>query len=284
VAQQLSRLNASVYAEQQKRITESEQQFRAELRQSLLFALLTGVVVSAGGILRMRWLERRAAEQREHAEETTDEIRKLSMRLRHAQEEERRAISRELHDEVGQTLTALRMELGTLERLRAAGKEEFDTRLAELKGMAEQTLHVTRDIAAGLRPSLLDDLGLAAAVQKQARELSKRTGVVVDVSVEGGFEGLRDPHRTSVYRIVQEALTNCAKHARAQRIEVRLANRGDGLELIVVDDGIGFQRERTPVAGLGLIGMEERVRELGGTAVVRSAPGQGTSIRVSVPL
>jgi signal transduction histidine kinase len=273
-----------VYAEQQKRITESEQRFRNELRQSVLFALLTGIVVSAGGILRMRWLERRAAEQRERAEETTEEIRKLSTRLRHAQEEERRAISRELHDDVGQTLTALRMELGTLERLRVADTPEFETRLAELKAMAEQSLHVTKDIAAGLRPSVLDDLGLAAAVQKQAREFSKRTGVVVDVAVDGPLEGLRDPHTTYVYRIVQEALTNCAKHARAQRIEVSLTDHGDSVELIVADDGVGFNRERTSTAGLGLIGMQERVRELGGTVVVQSAPGQGTSIRVSIPL
>jgi signal transduction histidine kinase len=284
VAQQLSQLNTSVYAEQQKRITESEQRFRNELRQSALFALLTGIVVSAGGILRMRWLERRAAEQRERAEDTTEEIRKLSTRLRHAQEEERRAISRELHDDVGQTLTALRMELGTLERLRVADTPEFETRLAELKAMAEQSLHVTKDIAAGLRPSVLDDLGLAAAVQKQAREFSKRTGVVVDVAVDGPLEGLRDPHTTYVYRIVQEALTNCAKHARAQRIEVSLTDHGDSVELIVADDGVGFNRERTSTAGLGLIGMQERVRELGGTVVVQSAPGQGTSIRVSIPL
>jgi signal transduction histidine kinase len=282
-ADQLSELNASLYAAQQRRTTESEQWFRSELTKSVLFAFLAGVVVSTGGIRRMRSLERKAAAARECAEQTTEEIRQLSVRLRQAQEEERRTISRELHDDVGQQLTAMRMELGTLERLRADG-HEFEARLAELKGMAEQSLHVVRDIAAGLRPSVLDDLGLPAAVQKQAREFSKRTGVVVTVSVDGSFERLRDPHRTYIYRIVQEALTNCAKHSDAQSISVTLIARPDRIELTVADDGVGFDASRLRTGGLGLIGMEERVRELGGVADIRSGPGQGTAIHVSTPL
>ncbi|MGH9140757.1 MAG: sensor histidine kinase, partial [Vicinamibacterales bacterium] len=154
VARQVSELNASVYAEQQRHTTQSEQWFRSELTKSVLFAFLAGLVVSTGGIQRMRSLERKAAAERDRAEQTTEEIRQLSVQLRQAQEEERRTISRELHDDVGQQLTAIRMELGTLERLRADHGHEFDARLAELKGMAEQSLHVIRDIAAGLRPSV----------------------------------------------------------------------------------------------------------------------------------
>lgn len=283
VAQELSRINTSVYAQQQRRITESEQWFRGELTNSVFFALLTGVIVSAGGILRMRWLERRASEERQRAEETTDEIRKLSTRLRHAQEEERRTISRELHDEVGQTLTAMRFELGTLEGLRGSDAE-FDSRLREVKGLAEQSLHSIRDIAAGLRPSVLDDLGLPAAVQKQAREFSKRTGVTVSVSVDGPFDRLSDTHRTDIYRIVQEALTNCAKHAHAHRITVTLRDSGAHIDLAVTDDGVGFGGDRRGQAGLGLIGMAERVRELGGVIDVRSIPGEGTTIQARIPL
>jgi signal transduction histidine kinase len=284
VAQELWQLNASVYAQQQRRTTESEQWFRSELRKSVLFALLAGVVISGGGVLRMRALERRATEQRQQAEETTAEIRNLSVQLRHAQEEERRTISRELHDDVGQQLTAMRMELGTLERLRGGNSGEFGARLAELKGMAEQSLHVIRDIAAGLRPSVLDDLGLPAAVQKQAREFSKRTGVTVSVTVDGRFDDLRDPHRTYIYRIVQEALTNCAKHAHPNQIAVTLVKRTERIDLTVADDGAGFDADRMRRGGLGLIGMEERVRELGGRAEVRSSRGQGTTIHVTVPL
>jgi signal transduction histidine kinase len=283
VARELSGINASVYAQQQGRITESEQWFRRELMNSVLFALLAGVIVSAAGILRMRWLEARATEQRQHAEATTAEIRRLSARLRHAQEEERRTISRELHDEVGQALTALRMELGTLERLRLS-EGGFEARVRELKDIAEQSLHSVRDIAAGLRPTVLDDLGLAAAVQKHAREFSTRTGVAVGVSVEGLFDQLSDTHRTDIYRIVQEALTNCAKHAQAHRISVSLLERNGHIELTVSDDGVGFAQERRARGGLGLIGMEERVRELGGVIAVRSVPGQGTTIQAQIPL
>jgi signal transduction histidine kinase len=284
VAQELSEINATVHAQQQRRTTESERWFRRELIKSVLFALLAGIVISTAGILRMRWLERRATEQRQRAEEITQEIRNLSVQLRHAQEEERRTISRELHDDVGQQLTAMRMELGTLERLRTAGDGEFDARVAELKAMAEQSLHVVRDIAAALRPSVLDDLGLAAAIQKQAREFSKRTGVDVFVNVDGPFDVLRDPHRTYIYRIVQEALTNCARHANARHITVTLVDRGAATELTVADDGVGFDSTRPPKNGLGLIGMEERVRELGGVARVQSVPGRGTTIQATIPL
>ena len=284
VAQELSEINATVYAQQQRRTTESERWFRSELTKSVLFAVLAGIVISGAGILRMRWLERRASEQRQRAEEITQEIRNLSAQLRHAQEEERRTISRELHDDVGQQLTAMRMELGTLERLRTASDGEFDARVAELKAIAEQSLHVVRDIAAALRPSVLDDLGLAAAIQKQAREFSKRTGVDVSVNVDGPFDVLRDPHRTYIYRIVQEALTNCAKHAHARHITVTLVENGGATELTVADDGVGFDSTRLPKNGLGLIGMEERVRELGGVARVRSVPGQGTTIQATIPL
>ena len=280
VARELSQISTAVYTQQQQRTTESEQGFRARLIDSVFFALVAGVVVSAGGILRMRWLERREANERRRAEETTAEIRKLSARLRHAQEEERRTISRELHDEVGQKLTAMRMELGTLERLRG-DDTEFDARLRDVKGLAEQSLHSVRDIAAGLRPAVLDDLGLPAAVQKQAREFSRHTGVSVVVSVEGEFGGLADTHRTYVYRIVQEALTNCAKHAHATRITVGLFDHGDRVRVTMTDDGVGFAA-RMP-HGLGLIGMEERIRELGGTIAIRSAPGQGTTIEASIP-
>ena len=284
VAQELSEINATVYAQQQQRTTESERWFRSELIKSVLFALLAGVVISTAGMLRMRWLERRATEQRQRAEETTAEIRSLSVQLRHAQEEERRTISRELHDDVGQQLTALRMELGTLERLRSASDGEFDARIAELKTITEQSLHVVRDIAAALRPSVLDDLGLAAAIQKQAREFSKRTGVDVSVNVDGPFDVLRDPHRTYIYRIVQEALTNCAKHANARHITVTLVDRGATTELTVADDGVGFDSTRPPKSGLGLIGMDERVRELGGVARIQSTPGRGTTIHLTIPL
>ena len=282
VADNLADLNASVYAAQEQQTELSEQQFRYDLRQSLLFAVLAGLIVSVAGIVRMRSLEKRGADQRRHAEETALEMRNLSARLRHAQEEERRTISRELHDEVGQLLTAMRMELGALERERD-DPAAFEARVADLKGLAEQSLHLIRGIAAGLRPSVLDDLGLGAAVQKQAREFSQRTGIPVAVSVGGQFDRLDDQGAIYVYRIVQEALTNCAKHSRAKAVEISLTGRPDWYELTVRDDGAGFNYPVVGHAGMGLLGIEERVRELGGSVSVRSRAGQGTVIDVRVP-
>ena len=283
VAEELTDLNSSLYEQQQRRTTESESRFREDLIRSVFFALLAGVVVSAAGILRIRWLERRAHQQHQQAEQTGEEMRNLSVRLRHAQEEERRTISRELHDEVGQKLTAMRMELGALERLRTAGHSEFSVSLAQVKELAEHSLRMIRDIATGLRPSVLDDLGLGAALQKQAREFSKRTGTPVSVTIEGGFTGLGDRQRTYVYRIVQEALTNCAKHARARQISIRLLDQDEQIDLTVMDDGIGFDRAKAAHSGLGLVGIEERVRELGGVIGVQSAPNHGTTIRTTIP-
>jgi len=283
VAGELATLSASLYDQQQLRTTESESRFRQEVIRSVLFAVLAGIAVSAAGILRMRWLERRALEQHQRVEQTGEEMRKLSVQLRQAQEEERRTISRELHDEVGQKLTALRMELGVFERLRTAPHAEFNTALADAKTLAEQSLRMIRDIAAGLRPSVLDDLGLGPALQRQAREFSKRTSVPVSVSVEGEFTQLDDRQRIYVYRIVQEALTNCAKHAHARWIAISLVDGSLQTELTVRDDGVGFDRVAAPHHGLGLIGIEERVREIGGEVIIHSAPGHGTTIHVRIP-
>jgi signal transduction histidine kinase len=241
------------------------------------------VLVSAAGILRIRWLERRARQQHHAAEQTSKEMRNLSIQLRHAQEEERREISRELHDEVGQKLTAMRMELGTLERLRKIGDGQFDSSLVEIKGLAEQSLRIIRDIAAGLRPSMLDDLGLGPALQKQVREFSKRTNTPASVEIEGDFGGLGDRQCIYIYRIVQEALTNCAKHAHARQIAFQMAGNHEGIDLKIVDDGVGFDPQRTAHSGLGLIGIEERVRELGGQIAIQSSPERGTIIHVNIP-
>jgi signal transduction histidine kinase len=283
IAGELAGFNRTLYLQQQKRIQESERQFRSDLQWSVFYAVLAGIAVSAAGIFRIRQLERRAQQQHERAEQTSAEMRSLSVQLRQAQEEERRTISRELHDEVGQMLTAMRMELGTLDRLRASDSAEFGAAVAQLKGLAERSLRLIRDIAAGLRPSLLDDLGLGPALQKQAREFSKRTGTPVSVTLDGSADELSDRQRTYVYRIVQEALTNCSKHAHSHHVSIQLSDRNGATELTVVDDGIGFDPAQSAHSGLGLIGIEERVRELGGTIRIQSSPGHGTSLHVTIP-
>lgn len=283
IADEIARLNNAFYRQQQERIRSSEQEFRDDLKRAVFFTLLAGIIVSAASIVRIGWLERQALAQHEQAARTGEELRHLSTRLRHAQEEERRTISRELHDDVGQKLTAMRMDLGTLEHLRTGDPREFNESLNEVKSLAEQSLRLIRDIAAGLRPSVLDDLGLGPAIQQQAREFGRRAGVRVSVSMDGDFDHLSDRQRTYVFRIVQEALTNCAKHSRARQVAIAMRMDNGRTELTIADDGVGFDPGKVLHSGLGLIGIEERVRELGGSVALESAEGKGTTIRVGIP-
>jgi signal transduction histidine kinase len=131
---------------------------------------------------------------------------------------------------------------------------------------------------------MLDDLGLVPAIEWQARDFSRRAGVPVNVQVDGRLDDLPEAHRTSVFRIVQEALTNCARHAHAQNIHITLHGRDGRLSLEVQDDGVGFGPRDSRGKGLGLIGMEERVGELGGTIEILSQPRQGTLVRVELPV
>ncbi|MEN6604694.1 MAG: sensor histidine kinase, partial [Bryobacteraceae bacterium] len=193
-------------------------------------------------------------------------------------------IARELHDQVGQMLTAVRMEVGGLAQLRGTDDGQFHARAQEARQIVEQALRAVRDIAMGLRPSMLDDLGLAPAIEWQARNFSRRSGVPVDVRVDGDLDGLPDSHRTCVFRVVQEALTNCARHARARSITISVHGRDGLLSLVVQDDGSGFGIHDSRGKGLGLIGMEERVGELGGHFEVLSQPQKGTLIRVELPV
>jgi signal transduction histidine kinase len=176
------------------------------------------------------------------------------------------------------------MELGSLERLRAGGETDFHEHLGEAKELAEQSLRTIRDISSVLRPSVLDDLGLGAALQRHARLFSKRSGTSVTVHLEGELDQLPDRHRTYVFRMVQEMLTNVAKHSQAKSIAVNLRGESDLLTLTVTDDGVGFEPEQVRGKGLGLIGIEERVRELGGSLRVQAEPGRGVRIEVTIGL
>jgi signal transduction histidine kinase len=284
ITDEIARLNASIYRDQSDKLNASEWEYRNDLRRVMNLVLLAGIVVSAASIARIAWLERRAQNQHEQAERTSEEMRSLSTRLRNAQEEERKTISRELHDEVGQKMTALRMQLGSLDRLHLMDEAEYQDRLAGIKNLAGESLRIIRDIAAGLRPSLLDDLGLGPALQRQAREFTRHAGMPVALEISGDLNDLPDRHRTNIYRIVQESLTNCAKHSKARRVSVRVREEDGRLALSVSDDGVGFEVERTLHAGLGLIGIEERVRELGGTVRIDSERGKGTRIDIIMPL
>lgn len=136
----------------------------------------------------------------------------------------------------------------------------------------------------GLRPSMLDDLGLAPALEWQGREFSRRMGVPVTVQIEGELEHLNDPQRTCIYRVVQEALTNCARHSGAQNIRVAVRGQPNLIRVTVQDDGIGFEPEVRMPGRLGLLGIQERVKELDGSVEISSRPRQGTIVTVEVPV
>jgi len=155
-------------------------------------------------------------------------------------------------------------------------------RITHAKATVEQTLRLVRNIAMLARPSMLDDLGLSPAISWQTKEFRRATGVEVETKIDPEADALPENYRTCIYRIVQEALTNCARHASATRIQLSLKYSGNALCLSIRDNGVGFDRARNS-RGLGLVGMEERVRELGGRIMVKAAPGAGTQIEVELP-
>ncbi|MEW5975652.1 MAG: sensor histidine kinase [Acidobacteriota bacterium] len=284
IAAEIQDLNEVVYRQERENVAASEREFQDYLARITLLALITGLGAAAVSIFRSSRLERRAELQRQRTERAEQELRLLSHQLVRAQERERKSISRELHDEVGQMLTALRMELGNLEEFRLSDGHQFQEHLSEARDITRKTINAVRDLAMGLRPSILDDLGLPAAIEWQAHEFSRRSGVPVTVSIDGDFQSLSDTESTCAYRVVQEALTNCARHAQATSIQVGLRGDRNTLTLSVEDNGVGFRRETSSSQGLGLVGIEERIRELGGKVSISSKAGEGTQLIAEIPL
>lgn len=227
-------------------------------------------------ILRLEGEVQRRLVESVHAQASLQE---LSAKLVRAQEEERRNLSRELHDEVGQSFSAVLMEAENMLDLEPA--TQVRQHLEAIRGLAEKGMNEIRNMALLLRPSMLDDFGLVPALDWQARETAKRTGMRVQVASEVADE-LPEEHKTCIYRVVQEALNNCARHAQASAVQVDVRTESNQIMLSVQDDGSGFDTVR--VRGLGLLGMEERVRHLGGSFEIDSKPGRGTLLQVRLPL
>ena len=283
IAQEIEELNNSNLATRRAEVTRQFEAFRSGLDKLLWQSLLLGLIVAITAVIRLRILERRSEEQRSIAEEAERQMRLLSQQLVATQEEERKKLSRELHDHVGQMLTALRMELGRIDRASTPGSGAVPSAVAECRQLVDNMVRTVRDLALGLRPSMLDDFGLQPALEWHIRDVSRRHGLTIDLIADGEFDDLPDQHRTCVYRVVQEALTNCVRHSRATRIEVRLSGRSSGLEVSISDNGIGFDRAARH-EGLGLRGIEERVRELRGVVQFRSSKGAGTALWIALPM
>lgn len=283
IAQEVEELNNANLAEQRAEVTRRYAAFRGDLRRLLWQSVLLGLAVALTVVFRLRVLERRSEEQRAIAEEAGRQTRELSQRLVATQEEERKGLSRELHDHVAQVLTALRMELGRIERGRSPADKRLGEAVSECKQLVDKMFRTVRDLSLGLRPSMLDDFGLRAALEWHVRDVTRRYGLDVDLNVDGEFDNLSDRHQTCVYRAIQEALTNCVRHAKAHSVRVNVTRDDDGLHAFVTDDGIGFETAGRR-DGLGLRGLDERVKELDGDMTITSARSQGTTIEMHLPL
>lgn len=255
---------------------------RLRLIVMLLATLCVGILLAAFTVRRTLALESELKKRYDEGVRAQQELKELSARLVSAQEEERRAISRELHDEVGQSLSALLMEAGNAAASVPQASAEVRRHVESIKKLAEASVNVIRNMTLLLRPSMLDDFGLVPALEWQAREVSKRTGLRVHVSAEESAAELSDEFKTCIYRVVQEALHNCARHSRARNVKVVVKQEPSRIVLSVEDDGHGFDSRR--VRGLGLVGMEERVNHLGGAFEIESHPGAGTKVAVELPL
>ena len=283
LARELTIINNNNLHQERQRFEASQESLRRFLVGMISIALIIGVLVAGLTIYRVFVLEKAHVRQRMEIEETQNDLRRLSQRLVQLQEGERRSLSRELHDQVGQTMTALGIQLGNIESLKDKDEGIFRQRLEDLKRLNADAMRTVRDLAMGLRPSMLDDIGLEAALQWQGREFSRHTGVPSRVQVDGSLDGLTDAQKTCIYRVVQEALTNCARHAKASNVVVSISTEDRNVDVVVRDDGIGFDAAQAN-GGLGLLGMRERVQALDGSLNISSQPQSGTTIRVQIPV
>jgi len=209
-----------------------------------------------------------------------DERRRSGKLVLRAQEEERRRLARDLHDEVNQALTAILLRL---EALAQDSPPEHAEEVAELKRLASRAMDELLNLARQLRPAALDDHGLVPAIEAQLRVFTERTGIFAELSTEGDPAGLDEEQQTALYRVTQEALVNAGRHGGGSRVQVELATIRGATELRVRDDGGGFEPAAVRGDGLGLDGMAERARLVGGELDVRSAPGAGTEVTMRLP-
>ena len=261
--------------------------FRVKLLALLVLTVLGGSALAG---ITLWWLLRLEHESQLRFTEvvsTQQELKRLSAELLSAQESERRRISRELHDEVGQVLSAIMLGLGNLRSaLRDKNTEEALRQLQQVEDMTQRNASVVRNISLLLRPTMLDDLGLIPALRWLAREVSRAGSMEVDLMAEPFVDDLPDEHRTCVFRIVQEAVRNAARHSGASQVRIyveeRVEENAASLRLSVQDDGKGFDPSQE--RGLGILGMQERVMRLGGTFQVDSRPGSGCIFTFALPL
>ena len=221
------------------------------------------------------------------ARQMQENLRNLSNQILHVQEAERKRISRELHDEVGQALTALDTNLAMLQRNGALDRELLKQRVGDMHTLLSHTMECVHRFARELRPAMLDELGLVPALRSYLKRFAERTGLRVHFKAGPEAEKLDDEQKTVLFRVCQESLTNVARHAQASHVTATLRQLGNGVRMQITDDGKAFCVEQQ-LSGkgkkrLGLLGMQERVRLVNGRFAIKSVPGKGTTVTVEVP-
>lgn len=267
----------------------------SELQNRLMYtgalAILVGLMVAVLATYHVGRLEQQIDKQRAEERRTRQELERLSARLVTVQEEERRNLARELHDEVGQALTAIKMDVSVALRSGDALRSvengaRITSWLEDARSLAENTLQSVRDLSQLLHPSMLDDFGLPEALRSHLRAFSKRTGIHTQFVQDGMEERVSPEVEVCVYRIVQEALTNIARHSGARHAIVTLSRSDDALDVTIEDDGHGVRPEPSGVhatRGLGVIGMRERAQALGGAFTMEPRDSGGTRVAVHLP-
>jgi signal transduction histidine kinase len=282
LASTVAELNDQELRSENQALATQFEKLQTRLGRTIALTLFAGMLLSlAAGYYILR-LEQHGRGRYLALAKSRQELERLSRRLVDAQEAERRSISRELHDEVGQTLGALLVDIGHLSNLLPAEDRITQEQIGRIKKAAETAVKSIRDIALLLRPPMLDDLGLVPALEWQARETSRRGEMEVEVHAEELKGDLPDEVKVGIYRLVQEALQNAATHAHAKNATVLLKRERDSVVVEIIDDGKGFQPERT--RGMGILGMEERVRQLGGELAIRSTLGKGSAVHAELPI
>jgi signal transduction histidine kinase len=284
--QEITALSRISLEEGERRLDLTRRSAASRLAGMILLAMLLGMAFAVFSFRRMATLEGQTTRQYEEVSRTKTELQALSARLMSLQEAERARLSRELHDQIGQALATLRLELARIESAAHVELRDIRERLGRSRAILEEAVTLTRNISLMLRPSLLDDLGLCSAVQWLAEDFARRTGIACEVADNTADDSLPEDHRTCVFRIAQEALHNVEKHANARRVAISLRREGESITIAVDDDGqgMGASAGRAKEARLGILGMRERVLALAGSLDVGPSSRGGTRVVASLPL
>ncbi len=285
ISDQIHSLNQDAFDAEQRELAAIRASLHTRIWLTSLITIGLGMVVALVAARAVARLNARVRQQHLHEVAQGGELARLSGKLMRAQEDERRRIARELHDEIGQALGAIKLELAVASRIVAS--PSIDEALAEARSITDQTLQTVRDLSQLLHPAMLDDLGLADTADWYLRAFSRRTGIASDLTIDRLSERLPREIEVCTYRVIQEAINNIGKHAGATACHVRIVRATDSLHVTVEDNGRGFRAEPVRVSdgrGLGLIGVRERVTILGGRLNVESGDGHGTRLTVELPL